>query len=80
VADIFGTQILLGPGSEPGKGLQNDIICEARYDDEQEFRRAYDILKKEARSHALEGPYPWAKLLALVTDKFGVGWALYYEE
>ena len=78
--EIFGVGILLGPGSEPGRGMNNPLICEARFDDETQFRRAYDVLMKEGQNHSLEGPFPWATLLGLVTVKFGVGWALYYNE
>jgi len=76
--DIYGFEILIGPGSENGRGMNNPLICEVRFDDEKEFHKAYDVLIEESQSNALEGPYPWATKLALVTDKFGVGWALYY--
>ena len=59
------------------KGMQNPIICEVRFTEAQEFYQAYDLLKQEGREASLEGPYPWAHRLALITDKFGVGWALY---
>ena len=36
--------------------------------------------RAESKSHALEGPFPWAARSGLVEDKFGVGWALYYNE
>jgi len=78
--DIFGFEILLGPGSEAGKGLNNPLICEIRFDDENDFRKAYDVLIKEGQNYSLEGPFPWAALLALVTDKYGIGWALYFNE
>jgi len=78
--DIFGFEILLGPGSEDGRGMSNPLICEIRFDDETAFHKAYDVLIRESQNHSLEGPYPWATLLGLVTDKFGIGWALYYNE
>ena len=78
--DIFGFEILLGPGSEVGKGMNNALICEVRFDDETDFRKAYEVLSKEGQNSSLEGPYPWATLLGLVTDKFGIGWALYFNE
>ena len=78
--DIYGFEILLGPGSEVGKGMNNELICEVRFDDEKDFRKAYDVLIEEGQNYSLEGPFPWATLLALVTDKFGIGWALYYNE
>lgn len=78
--DIYGFEILLGPGGAVGKGLENAIICEIRFDNENDLRKAYDVLIQEGQNYSLEGPYPWATILALVTDKFGVGWALYYNE
>ena len=78
--EIYGLEILLGPGGKIGTGFDNVLNCEILYDDENEFRKAYDALICGSRSHSLEGPYPWATLLGLVTDKFGIGWALYYNE
>ncbi len=78
--EICGVEMLLGPGGTIGKGLDNAIVCEVRFDNENEFRKAYDALAQEGQSCSLEGPYPWATRLALVTDKYGVGWALYFNE
>ena len=78
--ELGGVEALLGPGNAAGKGLDNPLICEVRFDKEDEFCHAYEVLSQEGQNHSLEGPYPWATLLALVTDKFGVGWALYYNE
>ena len=50
------------------------------------YQRAFKAKKllneigKEAQSYHTEGPYPWAAILGLVVDKFGIGWALYYNE
>ena len=79
--DIYGIEILLGPGGgKIGTGFDNILNCEVRFDSESEFHMAYDVLVKEnAKSHSLEGPYPWATLLGLVVDRFGIGWALYYK-
>ena len=78
--DIYGLGILIGPGSATGKGLKDPICCEVSYSDYNEFSKAYEILSKEGKSHSLEGPYPWAEKLGLIEDKFGIGWALYYNE
>jgi len=81
--EINGFPIFLGPGGLSGKdrdGLDIGIVCELHYDNENELRKAYDVLIQEGRNYSLEGPFPWAALLALVTDKFGIGWALYYHE
>jgi uncharacterized glyoxalase superfamily protein PhnB len=77
--EICGLEILLGPGGKDGTGFDNVINCEIRYDNEAEFRKGYTAISRECRSSTLEGPYPWAKLLGLVNDKFGIGWALYFE-
>lgn len=77
---ICGMDILLGPGSAVGAGMDNPIICEVRFSDEEAFDKAYKALTEEGKDASLEGPYPWAAKLGLVTDKFGIGWALYYNE
>lgn len=58
--EIYGQEILIGPGKSMGTG--------------------FNEIGKEAQSHHTEGPYPWAAILGLVVDKFGIGWALYYNE
>ncbi len=78
--DIYGTEILIGPGNVAGTGFENTLCCEIRFDKEDDFHQAYDEISKDAQRHWVEGPYPWATLLGLVVDKFGIGWALYYNE
>ena len=80
--EIHGLEILLGPGGgKTGTGFDNILNPEIRFDDESEFRRAYDMLvENDCKSNSLEGPFPWATLMGLVVDKFGIGWALYYNE
>ena len=63
--EIYGQEILIGPGN---------------YDKKEDFWEAYNEIGKEAQSYHTEGPYPWAAILGLVVDKFGIGWALYYNE
>jgi uncharacterized glyoxalase superfamily protein PhnB len=81
--EINGFPILLGPGGKVSKdrdGLDIGIVCELHYDNENKLRKAYEALIQAGQNYSLEGPFPWATLLALVTDKFGIGWALYYHE
>jgi uncharacterized glyoxalase superfamily protein PhnB len=40
------------------------------------LRRVYEILAKDARSAKIDS-YPWAKVGANITDKYGVGWWLH---
>ena len=63
-----------------GTGFQGVLCCEVRYDKKEDFWEAYKEIGKEAQSYHTEGPYPWAAILGLVVDKFGIGWALYYNE
>jgi uncharacterized glyoxalase superfamily protein PhnB len=77
---IYGLEILLGPGNKIGTDFDNVLSCEIRFDKEDDVRKAYDVLIREGQNYSLEGPFPWAKLLGLVTDKYGIGWALYFEE
>lgn len=78
--EIGGVSLLLAPGDAEGKGLDNPLILEVHYDDKDKFLKAYETLAEDGPEHSMEGPYPWATRLGLVTDKFGIGWALYYDE
>jgi len=80
--EIHGTWIMLGPaGGKVGTGFDGVVCCEVRFDDEGEFRTAFDALvNADCKSHKIEGPYPWADSLGLVVDRFGIPWALYYNE
>jgi len=78
--EINGFEILLAPGGKVEKITENAMCCEIHFDNSDDLRKAYDILRKDSRQHSLDGPFEWAVLLALVTDKFGICWALYYNE
>lgn len=78
--EICGVGILIAPGSATAKGYADPIGCEIRFTDKAEFDKAYSNLIPESKSHAIEGPYPWATVLGLVVDKFGIAWTLYYNE
>jgi len=75
---INGFEILIGPGGKVNKIIENAMCCEIHFDSENDLRKAYDVLQKDSLHKSLEGPYPWAEILALVTDKFGICWALYF--
>ena len=78
--EINGFEILLAPGGKVEKITENAMCCEIHFDNEHDLRKAYDILSKESPRHSLDGLFDWAALLALVIDKFGVCWALYYNK
>ena len=72
--EINGFEILLAPGEF--QMSQNPVVtCQLDFDNETELRKAYDILIQEGQNYSI-GSYPWAKVGALVTDKYGVQWWL----
>jgi len=73
VMQINGFYILLGPGGVINK--ENNVVPELLYDNENDLRKAYDILTEEGRDYSI-GSYPWAPVGALVTDKYGITWWL----
>ena len=73
--DINGLEILLAPGGKVEKILENAMCCEFQFDNENDLRKAYDILIQDSLYHSI-GSYPWAPTGALVTDKYGVCWWL----
>lgn len=70
---INGFPVMLGPGGE--KNAEHIVTVELMFDNEDDLRRAYDILKEEGCNYSI-GSYPWAPVGALVTDKYGVTWWL----
>ena len=78
--EINGFEILLAPGYKVKKVLENAMVCEIHFDNENDLRKAYDILSQEGQNYSLDGPFEWATLLGLVTDKFGICWALYFNK
>ena len=44
--DIYGTEILIGPGNVAGTGFENTLCCEIRFDKEDDFHQAYDENKQ----------------------------------
>ena len=80
VMDLAGTRILLTSGGKVQKITENAMCCEFHFDSENDLKKAYQILARQSLRCSLEGPYPWAALLGLVVDRFGICWALYYNE
>jgi len=76
--EINGLEILLAPGSEDFENKENATVCQIHFDNEKDLRKTYEILIQEGHNFSIEGPLPWAILFALVTDKFGFTWALYF--
>ena len=78
--EVYGVGILIGPGDRPAMGFESSFNCEVRFTDEKAFQKAYEVLSREGGECRLEGPYPWATRLGLLTDKFGIPWALYLND
>ena len=74
VMEIYGVEVLLGPG--PEKGINDVFCCRVQYDNEDDLRKAYEVLIQEGKDYYI-GSYPWAPLGAYVKDKYGVRWWLF---
>ena len=48
--------------------------CCVKFSDEEALRKAYDVLKNEAKPHSLNTDWDWTPLSAVITDKFGIDW------
>lgn len=72
--EINGFQILLAPGDDTQS--INNVVCQLKYINEQELRKAYEVMIKESSDFSI-GTYPWTEVGAFVRDKFGVAWWLY---
>ena len=46
------------------------------FDDEKALKDAYEVLQDGAKIHQALAPCEWSKLVASVTDKYGVNWLL----
>jgi uncharacterized glyoxalase superfamily protein PhnB len=76
---VNGMNIMLGPGEPPEKLVNNLVGIELNYDNAEALHKAYDILSKEGSNCEAPHTTDWGcECFALVTDKFGVQWALYY--
>ena len=73
--EINGFEILLAPGGKVEKVLENTMVCEFQFDNENDLRQAYDVLIQEGVNYSI-GSYPWAPVGAFVIDKFGIHWWL----
>ena len=48
--------------------------CCVHFDTEENLRKAYDLLSKEAKECSIHSDYHYTPLAAHITDKFDVGW------
>lgn len=72
---FFSVQDILDTGqSEAGQG--NTMYFWFTFDDEQSLYGAYEILKDGAEVRGTPEPCEWCKLLADLTDKYGIRWLL----
>ena len=79
---IYGVDVMLCPKTQNGDSMNNMVYFETHYDDENEFRKTYDILIREAKKHPPENPWPthFARLFTAVTDKYGISWGLFLDK
>jgi uncharacterized glyoxalase superfamily protein PhnB len=76
---VNGMNIMLGPSEPPEKLANNQVWIELNYDNAEALHKTYDILSKEGSNCEAPHSTDWGcECFALVTDKFGVQWALFY--
>ena len=54
---------------------RGNVVCQLEYDDENDLRKAYNVLIQGAAAHTINTDF-WCKLHATVTDKYGIFWSL----
>jgi uncharacterized glyoxalase superfamily protein PhnB len=72
--EINGFEFLLLPGEKDVGGGR--VYCQFRFDNEDDLRKAYDVLSQEAFEYSISTDF-WSPLFALVTDKYDIKWCLY---
>jgi uncharacterized glyoxalase superfamily protein PhnB len=74
IMEINGTKFAIFPGDEKN-GSSGNVSCQFQFENENDLRKAYEILAQGASEHFLDKPF-WCKLFGLVTDKYNIRWAL----
>ena len=54
---------------------RGNVSCQFEFETENELRKAYEVLSKEAQEHSIGTDF-WCELFATVVDKFGIFWSL----
>jgi len=67
---VFNFGIFIQAVDMPG----NRGACCISFATEQELRKAYEVLSKDAKESNLHLDWHWTSLAATITDKFGVDW------
>ena len=73
IMEINGYKFGIFPGDDYNS--RGNIICQFEYDNEDDLRKAYDVLIQGASAHTINTDF-WCKLHAAITDKYGVFWSL----
>ena len=77
IMEINGYKFGIFPGDDYNS--RGNVTCQFEYDNEDDLRKAYDILVQGASTHTINTDF-WCKLHATVTDKHGVFWSLCVSE
>ena len=73
IMEINGYKFGIFPGDDYNS--RGNVTCQFEYDNEDDLRKAYDVLVKGATAHTINTDF-WCKLHATVTDKYGIFWSL----
>ena len=71
IMEINGYKFGIFPGD--GHNSRGNVNCQFEFHNENDLRKAYDVLSREAQEHSIDTAF-WCKLVASITDKFGVFW------
>ncbi|MCL2488596.1 MAG: hypothetical protein FWE80_07925 [Oscillospiraceae bacterium] len=71
--EINGYQFGIFPGE--GYNSRGNVCCQFEFDNEDDLRKAYDVLSEGASEYSMSAPF-WCKLHATVTDKYSILWSL----
>ena len=80
--NVDGAPFLMGSDTPAGYGpahqVGNNISLSLNPKDEAEARRWYDALREGGEVTMELSPTFWAKLFAMVRDRFGINWMISY--
>jgi len=79
---VIGKQAVLGISEKARYDTEftsgNSMQFWLLFDDEQQLKSAFDVLKENAQVHCPPSPGGWCTVLADITDKYGIRWLMSY--
>ena len=77
---VIGEQAILGISEKTHYDMEftsgNSMQFWLLFDDEQQLKSAFDVLKEDAEVRCPPSPGGWCAVLADLTDKYGIDWLM----